>query len=577
MLSSIGLSWDGRVAIDRVSLRVLRSRGPSTGSRRYNDRPTDAAATAEEGSSEPPAARVIDVLFRGQTNVPRMTSISSWSFRGPSTAGTPRLAGLPGVRHQKLEPVRVLEAERYDTENRRLAAAGISLEMRRGDGPPYWQFDLRDEDSADQSRVPAVEGLSGPPAELDDRLHGVVGGRPVRPVATVRTVRTTVWLGDDESLLAEVVHDRVTIMTLGRATEVDSWTQVELRVADGGDEELVEVLADRFAEVGLGRGELRAVGAELDRRLGMASGARRCAVAAGPKRSAGAVVMAYVAEQVHRVAREELRLRRGEPHAVHRMRVASRRLRCALTVYGPLLDRTVTDPIVDGLRRLCRTLAAARHAEGLHDRITDGVADLEPELLLGPAHAQATRYLARMHAEVREAVLSELDGERFAVLQAAVVALVECPPLTARAAKPARAALPPLARRSARRLERAIAAAAGGPGGPADRDDALRAVRKRARRLRYASEVARSAVGKPAKRSARGLRSVQLALGEYRDASAARGTLRELGALAHGSGENGFSFGVLLGRDAARSANFLDKLPVMWTVARSSMHTGWLR
>ena len=47
----------------------------------------------------------------------------------------------------------------------------------------------------------------------------------------------------------------------------------------------------------------------------------------------------------------------------------------------------------------------------------------------------------------------------------------------------------------------------------------------------------------------------------------ARAALRELGAQAHAAGENGFSFGVLHGRDAARAARIEEELPQLWAEA----------
>ena len=62
------------------------------------------------------------------------------------TAGAPRLNALPGLRRPKTDPPQVLETERYDTDDRRLAAAEIALAVRRGDptAPAQWQLDLPD-------------------------------------------------------------------------------------------------------------------------------------------------------------------------------------------------------------------------------------------------------------------------------------------------------------------------------------------------------------------------------------------------------------------------------------------------
>jgi CHAD domain-containing protein len=60
------------------------------------------------------------------------------------------------------------------------------------------------------------------------------------------------------------------------------------------------------------------------------------------------------------------------------------------------------------------------------------------------------------------------------------------------------------------------------------------------------------------------LKAFQKALGEHQDTVVSRAALRELGAAAHASGENGFSFGILLGRDTARAEEIERALPALW-------------
>ncbi|MGQ0576903.1 MAG: hypothetical protein ACT4RN_22285 [Pseudonocardia sp.] len=57
----------------------------------------------------------------------------------------------------------------------------------------------------------------------------------------------------------------------------------------------------------------------------------------------------------------------------------------------------------------------------------------------------------------------------------------------------------------------------------------------------------------------------------------ARAALRELAGQAHTSGENGFSFGVLYGRDAARATRIEEQMPGLWARAWRRKHRRWLR
>jgi CHAD domain-containing protein len=292
--------------------------------------------------------------------------------------------------------------------------------------------------------------------------------------------------------------------------------------------------------------------------------------------SAGEALTAYLAQHVERLGAEERRARRGEPDSVHQLRVAARRLRSALQSYRRLLERERTDPLVADLRELASALAPARDAEVLHERIRDGLAELDPELLLGPVQAQVTRHYARVEREAEAAVLSTLDGDAYAQLRRDLDELVRRPPLTKRAARPASTELPVHVARAAQRLASAVEVAVDADAPIDERDIAVHDARKAGKRLRYATEVARPVVGTAAKRFAKELKGFQDALGEHQDTVVAREALRELAAEASGEGENGFAFGVLHGRDAARAAEIEKQLPDLWARAWRPRNRRWL-
>ncbi|WP_214369506.1 CYTH and CHAD domain-containing protein [Pseudonocardia sp. H11422] len=499
------------------------------------------------------------------------------TYRGSVAAGSPRLAGLSGVKTVAAEPPQVLETERWDTDDLRLAAAGIELVLHRDDVTAQWRLRLPDGDDTELLRAPAVlpdvEGVDpdGPPEEFDELLRGARRDRPLLPAGRIRTVRvTTRLLGGGDWLLAEVVQDEVTVATLGSSTSVDTWSEIGVRRA-GGDDALLDELRERVRATGAVPAPPGADGA-LDRLLQPAPARRR---RIGKKGSAGAVLMDYIGAQADRIAEQDLRARRDEPDAVHQLRVGARRLRSAMQAYRPLLDRDHARRLIAELRWLGRALAPARDAEVLRERITDRLDRTDPDLVLGPVRAQVTRHFARVEAEARAAVLAELDGERYAALRVALDELLADPPLTRKAARPAVKELPRLAARSARRMERA-ARDAFAPDSP-NRDEAIHTVRKAGKRLRYATEVARPAVGAEAKRFGRGLKGMQKALGEHQDTVVVRGTLRELGSRAHAAGENGFTFGLLHGRDEAVAGRIEADLPEFWRSAWAKKNRRWLR
>ncbi|MCO1657457.1 CYTH and CHAD domain-containing protein [Pseudonocardia humida] len=484
--------------------------------------------------------------------------------------GRPNLAGLPGVHRHDDGEARVLEVERHDTDDRGLAAAGLALTVRRDGDTPHWRL----EGAGEPRRVPlAADAPPVPdvPDELAELVRGATRGRTVGPVGRLRTVRTRTVLSADDVDVAEVVHDDITLALLGDTAEVRGWSEVAVR-SRGASAEVLDGIEQRLAEIGL-RPAPPAGEAELDRLLRPASRSR----STGRKGSAGEAVMRYIAAQADRLAAEELRVRAAEPDSIHQMRVASRRLRSALQAYRPLLDRGRTEPVVDALRDLGRALAPARDAEVLRQGISEQLADLEPELRLGAVEAMVTRHFAREEAETAAAALSALDGERYAWLRSALDDLLERPPLRKRAGRKAGRELPAVLARTGRKLQKAVHRATDAQAPAADRDTATHAARKAGKRLRYATEVARPALGRPAKRFATSLKPLQKALGHHQDAVVAGDALRRLGGQAHTEGENGFSLGLLYARGEARKQRIERELPDLWRRTWTKKTTAFLR
>src|SRR5215217_3939241 len=78
---------------------------------------------------------------------------------------------------------------------------------------------------------------------------------------------------------------------------------------------------------------------------------------------AGDVLLAHLREQVQQVHAYDGPVRRDAPDAVHKMRVAVRRLRSALTTFAPLVPASVARPLGKELKWLAGVLGAARDAE----------------------------------------------------------------------------------------------------------------------------------------------------------------------------------------------------------------------
>ncbi|WP_309135212.1 CHAD domain-containing protein [Cellulomonas sp.] len=263
----------------------------------------------------------------------------------------------------------------------------------------------------------------------------------------------------------------------------------------------------------------------------------------------------------------------GDDDAVHDARVATRRLRAALGVFGPVLDRERVAPLRAQLRTLGRLLGDVRDPDVERAALLR-LLDAEPaELVVGPVRrrvdddrrAARTAALERLHAHLA-------SGEHRRLL-AALAALAEDLPAGPRADQPAERLLPRRAARAWRRFDAAVDRATALPPGPG-RDEALHAARKDARRARYASEVAASAVGSPARRSARRAQAVQAALGDQHDARVRQASLRSVAMQAHLDGENAFTYGRLhalaqVAADAAEREGLV-------AIERARRGRGWL-
>lgn len=233
--------------------------------------------------------------------------------------------------------------------------------------------------------------------------------------------------------------------------------------------------------------------------------------AAGTDLTAGDVVLAYLGAQVDVVLAGAEEARAGDADAVHRVRVAIRRLRSTLRTFRPLLDRERSEPLREELRRLGGVLGALRDVQVVRD--TRAALPGQD----GRVAERLDRLLSQRGRTAHAAVTGALAGPWWDRLRAGLEQLRSRPPLSARADRPASEELTRLVRRADRRVRRRYRAAQVAIS-PAERDRLHHEVRKAAKRARYAAEAVAPAVGEPARRYAAGMERVQEALGDERDA-----------------------------------------------------------
>ena len=488
----------------------------------------------------------------------------------PDPANLLGMAG--GVGDERLQ----LEAVYFDTSDLRLLRAGVTLRRRVGGPDEGWHLKLPSgTDSRDEHRLPlAGRGRLDPPVEFVSLTRVLSRDARLEPVAQLDTTRQR-WVKADTQgrNLLELVEDQVHAHTMGTATTAVSWREVEVELSEHGQPKLLDRIENQLLKIGVRRSTSQS---KLGRLFADRLPAGQETDRDGAADSAGASVLDYLRAQAEEIRTQDPRVRRDAPDAIHRLRVAARRMRCALQAYGKVVDRDATRAVTDELKWLGGELAAARDSEVIEARLTETITHLPDQLVMGPVAAQVTRSLQRRRADGQKAALAALNSQRYLMLHEAIDRLLTDPPLSRRAKRPAHSELPKQVarawRRTARRMRDADRAAAG-----EHRDRALHETRKAGKRLRYAVEVAQPCVGKPAKRLTRRIKRLHTLLGDHQDAVVARPVLRELAAHAHLDGGNGFTFGIIHGLESNRAELAERNLPKAWKRLRKSKNRTWLK
>ncbi|MGW2837884.1 CYTH and CHAD domain-containing protein [Streptomyces sp. NPDC001493] len=485
----------------------------------------------------------------------------------------PDLTGVAGTAASVPRGVVELDAVYYDTEDFRLAAGSVTLRRRTGGDEEGWHVKFPVAPGVrDEIRAPLADTL---PDALAGLIRSRVRGRPVVPVVRLLSSRDVHHLTDAGGrLLAELSVDTVLAerLTGDGAGAAAGWTEIEVELADDGDPAFLDAVEERLAGAGV---HPSAAASKVGRALAETAPGENTAPgemtgpgarAGGEPGTAGEQVLAYVRRQTETIVTLDPAVRRDLPDAVHRMRVATRRLRSAFRTYRKVLDRAVTDQLGAELKWLAAELGTARDHEVLEARLSGRVDGVEPALLLGPVRGRLERWGAAERADARRRILGALDSERHLALLDGLDALLAGPPLLPAAGEDAAPTLARAVLKDHHRLAARVHRALDLPPGH-DRDLALHRARKAAKRTRYAAEAARPALGKPAKRLAKRVKAVQSLLGDHQDGVVARGTLRAMAVHAHGAGESAFTWGLLYGREEAAAARLEDELPHVWARA----------
>ena len=263
---------------------------------------------------------------------------------------------------------------------------------------------------------------------------------------------------------------------------------------------------------------------------------------------AGELVFDYLAEQVDTLREHEPGVRTDAPDAVHKSRVAARRLRSALRAFGPLLDADGVGPLVGELRWYGEIAGAPRDAEVLKEHLLAALDELDASAVHGPVARRLVADLDAHHADAHARLVESLDGHRYARLVRALDALVDERPVTVSGRRPARAVLPGLLDAASDRVRRRYDKALRRPGKLVRWHE----VRKAAKAVRYCCDALVPAGGEPAEASAKLWEAVTEAFGDLQDSVVAHEVFGEFEARAAERGEPTDTYDVLRRRQLVK-------------------------
>ncbi len=262
------------------------------------------------------------------------------------------------------------------------------------------------------------------------------------------------------------------------------------------------------------------------------------------------LVASYISEQCNVILRAESQLRTSAD-VIHLTRVAVRRLRSTLRVFGELVDVPQAGLLEEELVWFAGLLGQVRDLDVLENRLRAAIADLAPELVLGPVESQLRAEIGAQRKPARETVRVALEGERYQHLLTMLELWRSAPPLTDGAQAPA-TKVSTFVKRADNKLRRRLAdavAAEGSAAPGADQsgaDELLHRARKAGKRHRYAAELAQPVLGAKADKVIAARKELQEVLGDYQDSVVTAAFLRAVASKAGDlPGHNGFTYGLL--------------------------------
>lgn len=430
--------------------------------------------------------------------------------------------------------VQMLETIYFDTPDFDLREGGLSLRVRRA-GDQYVQTMkryVRAGGGAD--RWEQAHEVSGPVPQFDaadakmlSRVSVIAEKAVLRPVFTVRSERMT-WQRNAEGVDVEFALDRGEIFAGGAKT---SLCELEIELKQGAPRDLFDV-ARALSESNRLRPTVFTKDERGYRLLDETWGkpARGKPAPLTPRMTPRTAFRAIAHSCVqHFMLNEEVVRGRFDGEAIHQARIGVRRLRSALSLFGPLVADSQTALVKADLKWLSDSLGRVRDLDVFETRLLGARAEKDPPL----GFSDLSVHIANLKQARYRDLVTDLSSPRWRSGLLRLLQWIEAGDWALRdeVAEPAMAF-------AARRINKKWEKLARDARAVSKLDDeALHDLRKRGKRLRYATEFFAPLVkGKEGRERVKhfigALEDMQTALGRQHDLVFAADMLTDMAASA---------------------------------------------
>jgi CHAD domain-containing protein len=398
--------------------------------------------------------------------------------------------------------VRKLDNTYFDTPGAGLRSFRITLRQRVEGSETGWQLKVPSGTARTELRS-SSRAKTLPPA-LADVVNGLLAGVSLERVATIKTTRTAYRLLNAEgALVLEIADDQVKSGRPDGQSTLASWREIQVELGPAGKNKDLRRAGKLLGAAGATPSTLRT---RLDRALGPTlPNGRGLGVESS---TVGGLVASYIAAQCDVLASNDIGLRTGA-QVVHATRVAARRLRSTLRVFGDVVDTAPAEELNNELVWYADLLGQVRDQEVLSARLTTLIDNLPPEQVRGPVEAEITKALATEQDDATQRLNEAMRTPRYQHLMQLLRGWKTAPPLSDAADRKDKTASTyvKVAKRKADKLLR----------NAADDIDQLHRARRAMKRLRYAAELVEPADDR-IKGIASDAKEMQTLLGEHQDA-----------------------------------------------------------